>query len=151
MTTYQDPPLQSRRAARQGERAAAYGQQPEQAPEPLTYATQNRPPVPQYGGPDFRARRTPEAENGEPTPEQQRHVDQPATQLLPKQEVPSYRPRDFSPRSQRLGPITIRAPGRIQRSTPSRSRSGSETQPWVGLWVATWRKIPEPRPKTGRR
>jgi len=94
MTTFQDPPLQSRRAARQGERNAAYGQQPDEAAEPLTYTTQNRAPLPQYDGPDFRARRTPEGPDGEPG-------DQPATEMLPKQDVPSYRPRDYSPEGRR--------------------------------------------------
>jgi hypothetical protein len=89
MTTFQDPPLQSRRAARQGERNAAYGLQPEQDAEPLTYSTRNRAPLPHYDGPDFRARRTPEAATGEPDPA--------ATQMLPEQHVPSYRPRDYSP------------------------------------------------------
>ena len=50
MTTYQDPPLQSRRAARQGERAEQapavfpLATQPSAPAEPLTYATRNRPP-----------------------------------------------------------------------------------------------------------
>lgn len=93
MTTYQDPPLHSRRAARQGERAAAYGQQPEQQDaEPLTYATQTRPPVPQYEGPDFRARRTPE-----PSTEPE------ATTASPAQPEQSggFRVRDYSPEGRR--------------------------------------------------
>lgn len=108
MTTFQDPPLQSRRAARQGERNAAYGQQPEQDAEPLTYSTQNRPRLPQYDGPDFRARRTPETPEGEPEraaddlPQAESSAtDQPATQMLPEQHVPSYRPRDYSPEGHR--------------------------------------------------
>ncbi len=100
MTTFQDPPLQSRRAARQVERNAAYGQQPDEAAEPLTYQTQNRGPLPQYDGPDFRARRTPEAADGAPAQAEQ----QPETQLLPKQDVPSYRPRDYSPEGRRAAP-----------------------------------------------
>jgi hypothetical protein len=102
MTTFQDPPLHSRRAARQGERNAAYGQQPDEAAEPLTYTTQNRAPLPQYDGPDFRARRTPEAPDGEP--------EQPATEMLPKQDVPTYRPRDYSPESRRSRAMPSPAP-----------------------------------------
>lgn len=100
MTTFQDPPMQSRRAARQGERNAAYGLQPEQDAEPLTYSTQNRAPLPHYDGPDFRARRTPEASTGEP--------DEAATQMLPEQDVPTYRPRDYSPegRGSHVAPVT---------------------------------------------
>lgn len=105
MTTYQEPPLHSRRAARQGERNAAYGQQPEPAAEPLIYSTQNRPPLPQYDGPGFRARRTPEGATGEPqaaasdpsVADARAASGQPVTQMLPEQEMPSYRPRDFSP------------------------------------------------------
>jgi hypothetical protein len=102
MTTFQDPPLHSRRAARQGERNAAYGQQPDEAAEPLTYTTQNRAPLPQYDGPDFRARRTPEAPDGEP--------EQPATEMLPKQDVPTYRPRDYSPEGRRSRAMPSPAP-----------------------------------------
>ena len=52
MTTYQDPPLQSRRAVRQGERNDAPFTPPQTprtaagAGEPLSYVTQNRPPLP---------------------------------------------------------------------------------------------------------
>ncbi|HTL41711.1 MAG TPA: hypothetical protein VL294_09575 [Pseudolysinimonas sp.] len=69
MTTYQDPPLQSRRSVRQNERDSAVvpttgPTPPPVAPdapgEPLTYATQARPPAPEYEGPSFRARRTPD-------------------------------------------------------------------------------------------
>jgi hypothetical protein len=103
MTTYQDPPLHSRRAARQGERNAAYGQQPEQDAEPLTYATQNRPPVPQYEGPDFRARRTPEASTGEPV-----EAEAPVSPFAPAASAPEQqgasRPRDFSPEARQSAP-----------------------------------------------
>jgi hypothetical protein len=112
MTTFQDPPLQSRRAARQGERNAAYGLQPEQDAEPLTYSTRNRAPLPHYDGPDFRARRTPEAATGEPDPA--------ATQMLPEQHVPSYRPRDYSPegRGSHAAPVSPDAAAPAPASAP---------------------------------
>ncbi len=77
MTTYQDPPLQSRRAARQNERADAVQPQYPDAlstplqpapsapitslttPESLLYSTQGRS-VPDYDGPNFRGRRVAE-------------------------------------------------------------------------------------------
>src|SRR5688572_12045502 len=67
MTTYQDPPLQSRRAVRQGERAdsSAAPFAPPQTPrtaagagEPLSYVTQNRPPLPGYDSAPLRGRRS---------------------------------------------------------------------------------------------
>lgn len=131
MTTFQDPPPQSRRAVRQSERgeteqasyppftqtpppATQYGDQREMwdttqrragqlpatppvpaspasgrraapplpAPEPLTYTTQGRAPVPSYDGP-FQN----EAPVIEPAP----------TQALPAQDQPTYRVRDYSP------------------------------------------------------
>jgi hypothetical protein len=136
MTTFQDPPLHSRRAARQGERNAAYGQQPDEAAEPLTYTTQNRGPLPQYDGPDFRAQRTPEAPDGAP--------DQPETALLPKQDVPSYRPRDYSPEGRRSRAVPAPEPADgidyqtrvrssrrppVNRSSPLRSRPPRRPSP----------------------
>lgn len=72
MTTFQDPPLQSRRAVRQqNERDSAPAAvvpttgpaptpvAPPAPAEPLTYATQGRAPVPNYDGPALRSRRTP--------------------------------------------------------------------------------------------
>lgn len=126
MTTFQDPPPQSRRAVRQSERgeteqqvayppftqtgdqremwdttqrrtsqlpatppvaaAPASGRRaapPLPAPEPLTYTTQGRAPVPSYDGPF----------HNEPAP-----VVEPApTQALPAQDQPTYRVRDYSP------------------------------------------------------
>ena len=72
MTTFQDPPLQSRRTVRQNERdqspaavvpTTGPAPTPVAAPgtaEPLTYTTQGRAPVADYDGPSFRARRTPD-------------------------------------------------------------------------------------------
>lgn len=89
MTTFQDPPLQSRRSVRQNERDQS---QPAVVPaagapaEPLTYTTQGRAPVPDYDGPAFRARRTPEPVN---------QADLGADG--------SFRARDFSPEARRAG------------------------------------------------
>lgn len=117
MTTFQEPPLQSRRAARQTERADAppgaftdpnaVTQPPAStAPsasaspvkaeplnaEPLNYATTTRPPLPQYDGQNLRPRRTAETPG---------HADLPPTQSLPAQDAPSYRPKDYSPEGRR--------------------------------------------------
>ncbi|MES1212807.1 MAG: hypothetical protein ABUT11_04600, partial [Leifsonia sp.] len=114
MTTYQEPPLQSRRAARQSERAdsppggipnpnagiqapaspsapVSRGPVPLN-PEPLNYSTTSRPPLPQYDGQEFRPRRTAEAPG---------HADLPPTEALPRQDAPSYRPKDYSPEGRR--------------------------------------------------
>lgn len=121
MTTFQEPPLQSRRAARQNERAdappggftdpnsvnqphvlqppassagapaASYSVQPPLA-EPLNYATTTRPPLPQYDGQNLRPRRTAEPAG---------HADLPPTEALPRQDAPSYRPKDYSPEGRR--------------------------------------------------
>lgn len=108
MTTFQEPPLQSRRAARQNERADAPPgaftdpnsvNQPPASPsvpsapaEPLNYATTTRPPLPQYDGQNLRPRRTAETPG---------HADLPPTEALPAQDVPSYRPKDYSPEGRR--------------------------------------------------
>ena len=97
MTTFQDPPLQSRRAARQGERpeSSATPFAPPQVPrtaagagEPLSYVTQNRPPLPGYdGSPAARGRRSSE----------------PVVEAQPP--APSnFRPRDFSPEARNAPP-----------------------------------------------
>lgn len=80
MTTFQDPPLQSRRAVRQQhERESAQAAvvpttgpnptpvAPHAPAEPLTYATQASIPAPNYDGPAPRSRRTP-APVGESSP-----------------------------------------------------------------------------------
>ena len=135
MTTFQDPPPQSRRAVRQSERGEAaepsvrpsfvapqpapFADQQQRdmwdttarrvaqlptaqprpetdppiagrraasvTPEPLTYATQQRPQVPTYDGP---FRNTQPAPTGDTLP---------PTQALPKAEQPAYRVRDYSP------------------------------------------------------
>lgn len=113
MTTFQEPPLQSRRAARQSERADAppgdltdpnaVSQPPASstapsAPavqanaEPLNYATTSRPPLPQYDGQNLRPRRIAETSG---------HADLPPTEALPAQDSPSYRPKDYSPEGRR--------------------------------------------------
>lgn len=100
MTTYQDPPLQSRRASRQGERPEAQPSSPFAPPqvprtaagagEPLSYVTQNRPPLPGYDTAAPRGRRA-----SEPTP-------QAAEPEAPG--APSFRPRDFSPEARTAPP-----------------------------------------------
>lgn len=93
MTTFQDPPLQSRRAVRQSERPEgpqASPFSPPQVPrtaagagEPLSYVTQNRPPLPGY-----ESTPQPAAEN--------RDAEAPGT--------PSFRPRDYSPEARTAPP-----------------------------------------------
>ncbi|MFC0678338.1 hypothetical protein ACFFGH_10855 [Lysobacter korlensis] len=108
MTTYQDPPPLSRRAARQSERAQAEAREtaersaeehvlrpasgrraltpePNAPAEPLTYVTQSRPNLPTYAG---RARSLTPVDAGDAMP---------PTQALAKQDHPSYRSRDYSP------------------------------------------------------
>jgi len=108
MTTFQEPPLQSRRAARQNERAdappggftdpnavtppPASSAAPSAPAEPLNYATTTRPPLPQYDGQNLRPRRTAETLG---------HADLPPTEALPRQDAPSYRPKDYSPEGRR--------------------------------------------------
>jgi hypothetical protein len=98
MTTYQDPPLQSRRAVRQGERVeqSAPPFTPPQLPrtaagagEPLSYVTQNRPPLPGYDTAPPRGRRS-------SVPEPEAAPEQPSS--------PSFRPRDFSPEARTAPP-----------------------------------------------
>ncbi|MBW8873289.1 MAG: hypothetical protein JF618_14415, partial [Leifsonia sp.] len=96
MTTFQDPPLQSRRAVRQNERdgqaAATQSSTGAEsvAPEPLTYATTQRPPVPEYDGPGFRSHRSAD----------------PAPTADEAQQDGTYRPRDFSPEGRRAASPT---------------------------------------------
>src|SRR3982751_1991323 len=123
MTTFQEPPLQSRRAAGQNERADAPPgaftdpnsvNQPPASPlapsapaeplnaephnaeplnaEPLNYTTTTRPPLPQYDGQNLRPRRTAETSG---------HADLPPTEALPRQDAPSYRPKDYRPEGRR--------------------------------------------------
>jgi len=106
MTTYQDPPLQSRRAVRQGERVdpSAPPFTPPQTPrtaagagEPLSYVTQNRPPLPGYDTAPPRGRRS-------SVPEPQT-TGQPAQQAAAEPQAPqSFRPRDFSPEARTAPP-----------------------------------------------
>jgi hypothetical protein len=58
----------------------------------LNYATTSRPPLPQYDGQNLRPRRTAETPG---------HADLPPTEALPNQEIPSYRPKDYSPEGRR--------------------------------------------------
>jgi hypothetical protein len=112
MTTYQDPPPLSRRAARQTERAQiearetaerateehvlrpasgrrALPPEPSAPAEPLTYVTQSRPNLPTYAG---RNRPLAPVDAGDAMP---------PTQALAKQDHPSYRSRDYSPEARR--------------------------------------------------
>ena len=101
MTTYQDPPLQSRRASRQGERPEAQPSSPFAPPqvprsaagagEPLSYVTQNRPPLPGYETPPARGRRA-----SEPVPHSAAASEEPQAQ--------QFRPRDFSPEARTAPP-----------------------------------------------
>ena len=84
-------------AAPSGRRAAAPAAPATPVAEPLTYSTQQKPAVPSYDGPSFRARPTPE------TPAQESEA-LPPTQMLPKVEQPSYRVRDYSPEGRRSAP-----------------------------------------------
>jgi len=106
MTTYQDPPLQSRRAVRQGERAEGQQQPsspfaPPQVPrtpagvgEPLSYVTQNRPPLPGYDGSASSAPAQPAApaQRGRRAAEPSSDGQQP------------FRPRDYSPEARTAPP-----------------------------------------------
>lgn len=107
MTTYQDPPLQSRRAVRQGERHDPPFTPPQTprtaagAGEPLSYVTQNRPPLPGYDAAPSHGRRSsmpePQAAPAQSAPtEQQAAPEQPGLQ--------SFRPRDFSPEARTAAP-----------------------------------------------
>jgi hypothetical protein len=97
MTTFQDPPLQSRRSVRQSERdqsqpsvVAPAPTNPAAPAEPLTYSTQGRAPVPDYDGPAFRARRTPEPAPADPN-----------DAAAAAQDPGTFRSRDFSPEGRR--------------------------------------------------
>lgn len=99
MTTYQDPPLQSRRAVRQGERNDAPFTPPSAlrgapgAGEPLSYVTQNRPPLPAYDAPPTSGRR---AAAPQPAPQMPHAAPEPA--------AGAYRPRDYSPEARTAPP-----------------------------------------------
>jgi hypothetical protein len=95
MTTYQDPPLQSRRAVRQGERVDPPFTPPQTprtaagAGEPLSYVTQNRPPLPGYDTAPSHGRRS--------------SAPQPQSSPDPQPEQ-SFRPRDYSPEARTAPP-----------------------------------------------
>ncbi len=107
MTTYQDPPLQSRRASRQEERPEAQPSSPFAPPqvprtaagagEPLSYVTQNRPPLPGYDSTPPRGRRA-----SEPVPVSAETSDGP--QEPHATQAPQFRPRDFSPEARTAPP-----------------------------------------------
>jgi hypothetical protein len=120
MTTYQDPPLQSRRASRQGERQEAQPSSsfaPPQVPrtaagagEPLSYVTQNRPPLPGYDSAPPRGRR----------------ASEPVPATAPEQApAPQFRPRDFSPEARTAPPAWApeydRGTGVLDHHTQARS------------------------------
>ena len=139
MTTYQDPPLQSRRAARQSERAdAVQPQYPEASstplqpapavpidplttPESLLYSTQ-APPVPEYDAQNFRGRRVAE------TPED----------AAPRTEA-GYRVRDFSPEARRAALQNWSQPattdGALTYQTQQRPPAPADPTP-AGDWSA---------------
>lgn len=125
MTTYQDPPLQSRRAVRQGERPEP--QQPSSpfappqvprnasgAGEPLSYVTQNRPPLPGYEG--AAGRRAEQEPAGQPAPPEFPASEQPAN---------SFRPRDYSPEARSAPPAWVpeddRESGHVDYRTQARA------------------------------
>ena len=143
MTTYQDPPLQSRRAARQNERADAVQPQYQDSlsaplqpapavpnntgatPESLLYSTQVRS-VPEYDGPSFRGRRVAEG------PED----------AAPRTET-GYRVRDFSPEARRAAMQTWSQPatsdGALNYQTQQRPPAPVEQAP-----AAEWSAPVEP-------
>lgn len=124
MTTFQDPPLQSRRSVRQNERdqsqpAVVTPAAPAGAPaEPLTYSTQaGRAPVPGYDGPAPRARRTPAPVN---------EADL-ATQA---QDSETARPQDFSPEGRRAAsPSWAPQYGAAEAPTPAPADPNSTFAP----------------------
>ena len=127
MTTFQEPPLQSRRAARHSETAdAPPGMPPDHAasnpngeattapasstapsasaplrPEPFDYAMTSRPPVPQYDGQGLRPRRSAETPG---------HADLPPAEAIPAQDAPSFRLKDYSPEGRRAAAPTWAPP-----------------------------------------
>lgn len=123
MTTFQEPPLQSRRAARQNERADsppggltdsnAVNQPPASslAPsahaatfgvEPLGAAPLNAEPL-NYATTSRPPLPQYDGQNLRPrrTAETPGHADLPPTEALPQQDAPSYRPTDYSPEGRR--------------------------------------------------
>lgn len=128
MTTYQDPPLQSRRAVRQGERADPPFTPPQTprsaagAGEPLSYVTQNRPPLPGYDAAPSHGRRS--------------AVPAPAPQAVPEQPgQQSFRARDFSPEARTAPPAWApeydRDSGMLDHHT--QVRAAALPQPGVSL------------------
>lgn len=113
MTTYQDPPLQSRRAVRQGERVDPQFPPP-QTPrtaagvgEPLSYVTQNRPPLPGYDGTPARGRRSVTPEPQDASEPQGFSEPQDAGERQDVSDPPppaAFRPRDFSPEARTAPP-----------------------------------------------
>jgi hypothetical protein len=105
MTTFQEPPLQSRRAVRESERAEATSVAPSRPAgggEPLNYVTQNRPLLPGYEAPPMRGRRAADP------------VAPAAPAADPQPEAPAFRVRDYSPEARRAAPaweVTEDAPG----------------------------------------
>jgi hypothetical protein len=94
MTTFQDPPLQSRRSVRQNERDQSQRlrrRSARHARSPTADLHHAGPrPVPDYDGPSFRARRTPEP------------VTRPTSRS--SRRIPARPPRDFSPEGRRAAP-----------------------------------------------
>ena len=131
MTTFQDPPLQSRRSVRQNERdqsqpavVAPAAPNPAAPAEPLTYSTQGRAPVPDYDGPAFRARRTPEP------------VTEADLNTTPEQD-PSFRSRDFSPEGRRAASPSwapqyggVSPDGNVEYQTQARGATPAPADPY---------------------
>ena len=121
MTTYQDPPLQSRRAVRQGERVDPPFTPPQTprtaagAGEPLSYVTQNRPPLPGYDSAPAHGRRS----------------SAPEPQGAPEQTGQQFRPRDFSPEARTAPPAWApeydRASGVLDHHTQVRAAAIPQT------------------------
>ncbi|GMA96525.1 hypothetical protein GCM10025881_33490 [Pseudolysinimonas kribbensis] len=88
--------------------------------------------MPHYDGPDFRARRTPEAATGEP--------DEAATQMLPEQDVPTYRPRDYSPegRGSHAAPVNAEP---VAPPMPATTSSPVERAPQSTEYTLTRREL----------
>lgn len=132
MTTFQDPPLHSRRAVRQGDRPDASSSSPFAPPqvprtaagvgEPLNYVTQNRPPLPGYDTANH-GRRAADAQVP-PTMAAPPAAAPEPTFRAPEQ--PGYRARDFSPEARTApsawAPVDDRDSGVVEYHTQARAQ-----------------------------
>lgn len=140
MTTYQDPPLQSRRAARQSERpdvspaTFTAPQVPSTAAgvgEPLSYVTQNRPPLPGYEAPTGRGRRASEPVANAPA----ETSPQPGAESRAAQPQ-AFRPRDFSPEARGTSPAWAPEYGRDTGLVEYHTQARANAIPGGGASVA---------------